>query len=90
MSSLSTHDRANEGEIPATCTPARRCRRMGIACRLLIAGAFVGLAACASPQQAASPVQLPGESTKHANGLQVPPDAWAHPPSQTASVIKPL
>ena len=58
---------------------------MSIASRLPIAAAVLALAAaCTSVQQANSSVQLPGETPKR-SGLQVPPDAWAHPTVQTAN-----
>jgi hypothetical protein len=58
---------------------------MGIASRLPIVAAIMALAtACTPVQQADSPVQLPGATPKR-TGLEVPPDAWAHPAVQTAS-----
>ncbi|CAN5326270.1 hypothetical protein BH10PSE6_BH10PSE6_35240 [soil metagenome] len=58
---------------------------MSTVSRLLIAAAVAALAtACGSVQQADSSVQLPGETPKR-TGLEVPPDAWAHPALQTAS-----
>jgi len=60
---------------------------MRTASRLPIAAAVLALAAaCTSVQPADSPVQLPGEAAKR-TGLQVPPDAWAHPAVQTASPV---
>jgi hypothetical protein len=63
---------------------------MSIASRLPIVAVLVSLvvapvAACTSPQQADSSVQLPGEPSRR-TGLEVPPDAWAHPATQTANV----
>ena len=59
--------------------------RMTTALRLLIAASLTVLAAgCASSvEHGGSSVQLPGEAPRTA-GLQVPPDAWAHP-TETAS-----
>jgi hypothetical protein len=52
---------------------------MSTVLRLVIAAAVMTLATgCGSVQQAESSVQLPGETPKR-TGLQVPPDAWAHP-----------
>jgi hypothetical protein len=52
---------------------------------LIVATAAAFAAACAPVQQASSSVQLPGEPPKNVAGLQVPPEAWAHPTVQTAS-----
>jgi hypothetical protein len=58
---------------------------MSTALRLLTVAAIAAFAtACGSTQQASSSVQLPGEAPGRP-GLQVPPDAWAHPVIQTAT-----
>jgi len=61
---------------------------MSIAVRLPILALVMAVAACSSVQQARSTVDLPGEAPKRP-GLQVPPDAWAHPAAQTASAATP-
>jgi hypothetical protein len=62
---------------------------MRITWRLPIIAAVMALAtACTSGQQAESSVQMPGDPARR-NGLEVPPDVWAHPTSQTANAIPP-
>jgi hypothetical protein len=63
---------------------------MSLASRLPIVAVLVSLVvtlvtACTSVQQGDSSVQLPGEPSRR-TGLEVPPDAWAHPAAQTANV----
>jgi hypothetical protein len=58
---------------------------MSTVLRLLIAAAIAAfVTACGSTQQANSSVQRPGEMSGRA-GLEVPPDAWAHPAIQTGT-----
>jgi hypothetical protein len=57
---------------------------MSPAARLSFLAVAAVLSACTSVQQAGPIMDLPGETPKRP-GLQVPPDAWAHPAEETAS-----
>jgi hypothetical protein len=55
-----------------------------VAVRFLIAAACLAIAACSSSSSLEHPVQQRGAPA--VSGLQVPPDAWARPTQQTASL----